>query len=106
MRYVGLRAADLVQEVVGLVSGEEGVGQHQQEPVGERPGEVGARAWVEVEGTEQFPDRPGRLVRRVEPAIRQSDREEQDEEPTDRARSQEHQEPVPGEQLDQIGRGH
>ena len=41
LRHIRLGAADLLQQVVGLEGGQEGVGQDQQEAAGEGPGEVG-----------------------------------------------------------------
>jgi hypothetical protein len=105
-RHIGLGAADLVQQVVGLVGRQEGVGQNEHEAAGEGPGEVWALPRVDVEGAGELSQRPGRLVRLGKPAIVQAGREEQDEEPADRARDQEHGEPVAGEQLDQEGAAH
>ena len=106
LRHVGLGAADLVQQVVGLVGHQEGVRQHEQEAAGERPGEVRVLPRIDVERAGELPQRPGRLVRLGQPAIFQRDREEQDEEPADRARDQEHGELVAGEQLDHEGATH
>ena len=106
LRHLGLGAADLVQQVVGLVGGQEGVGQNEHEAAGESPGEVRALPRIDVERAGELPQRPGRLVRLGQPAIVQRDREEQDEEPADRARDQEHGELVAGEQLDQEGAAH
>ena len=61
---------------------------------------------IDVERAGEFPQRPGRLVRLGEPPVVQRDREEQDEEPADRARDQEHGELVAGEQLDQERAAH
>ena len=106
LRDVVLGAAELVQQVVGLVGDEEGVGQDEQEAAGEGPGEVGALAGVDVEGGRELPQRPRRLVRRGEPAVVEDHREQQDEEPADRARREEHRELVAGEQLDQERAAH
>ena len=63
VRHVGLGAADLVQQVVGLVGGQERVGQDEHEAAGEGPGEVRALARVDVERAGELPQRPGRPVR-------------------------------------------
>jgi hypothetical protein len=55
LRYPGLGDADLVQQVVGQVRGQEGVGQHQHEAAGEGPGEVRAPARVHLERAGEFP---------------------------------------------------
>ena len=83
-RDVVLGAAELLQQVVGLVGGQERVGQDEQEPAGERPREVGVPPRVDVERAGELPQRPGRLVRRGQPAVVQRGGEEQDEEPADR----------------------
>ena len=106
LRHLGLGAADLVQQVVGLVGDQEGVGQNEHEAAGESPGEVRVLSRIDVECAGEFPQRPGRFVRLGQPAIVQRDREEQDEEPADRARGQEHGELVAGEQLDHEGAAH
>ena len=106
LRHVVLGGADLVQQVVRLVGRQERVGQHEQEAAGERPGEVRGLARVDVEGAGELAQRPRRLVGRGQPAVVQGGGEEQDEEPADRARDQEHGELVAGEQLDQEGAGH
>ena len=99
-------AADLLEQEVGLVGGQEGVGQDEHEAADEGPREVRALARVDVERAEELAQRPRRPVRLVEPAVVQREGEEQDEEPADRAGGQEHGEPVAGEQLDQEGRAH
>ena len=105
-RHIGLRSADLLEQEIGLVGGQEGIGQDKHEAADEGPREVRALARVDVEHAEELAQRPRRPVRLVEPAVVQCEGEEQDEEPTDRARGQEHGEPVAGEQLDQEGRAH
>jgi hypothetical protein len=106
LRYIACGAADLVQQVVGLVGDQEGVGQNEHEAAGESPGEVGALPRIDVERAGKFPQRPGRLVRPGQPAILQRDREKQDEKPADRARDHQHGQLAAGEQLDQEGAAH
>lgn len=106
LRHVGLGAADLVQQVIGLVSEQESVGQDEHEATGEGPGEVSALPRIDVERARELPKRPGRPVRPGKPAVVERAREEQDEEPADRARCQEHGELVAGEQRDKEGAAH
>ena len=65
LRHVGLGAADLVQQVVGLVRDQEGVGQNEQETTDERPGEVRALPRIDVERAGEFPQRPGSACPRL-----------------------------------------
>lgn len=52
--HIALGAADLVQQVVGLVGGRKGVGQDEQGAAGERPGEVRALPRADVERAGEF----------------------------------------------------
>jgi hypothetical protein len=79
---------------------------YEHEAADEGPGEVGALPRVDVERPAELPQRPRGLVRLGQPAIVQRDREEQDEEPADRARRQEHREQVAREQRDQERAAH
>ena len=54
MRHLVLGAADLVQQVVGLVCGEEGVGQHEEKAAHESPGEVWTLPGVDIERAGEF----------------------------------------------------
>ena len=51
MGDVVLGAAEAMEQVVGLVGDEEGVGHDHHEPARERPREVGVAAGVDVEGS-------------------------------------------------------
>src|SRR4051795_5745079 len=62
-------AAELVQQVVGLVRRQEGVRQDQQEATGEGPREVRALPGVDVEGGRELAERPPRLGGPREPAV-------------------------------------
>jgi hypothetical protein len=86
-RYVVLGAADLIQQVVRLVGRLECVRHDEQEAAGERPSEVRAPTWVDVEAAGELPQRPGRLVRSIQPAVVQAGGEQQDEEPAYDARA-------------------
>ena len=55
LRYLGLGAADLLQQVVGLVGDQEGIGQDEHEAAGESPGEVGVLPRIDVERAGEFP---------------------------------------------------
>jgi len=68
VRHLRLGAADLLQQVVGLVDGEEGVRQDEQDAACEGPGKVGARTRIQIEVGE-LPNRPGRPVRGVQAPI-------------------------------------
>ncbi len=106
LRYLGLSAADLLEQVVGLVGDQEGIGQDEHQAASESPGEVWALPRIDVESAGELPQRPGRLVRLRELAIVQRGREEQDEEPADRTRGQEHGQLVAREKFDDEGSGH
>jgi hypothetical protein len=67
------------------------------------PGEVRALPRLDVKRADELRQRPGWLVRLVEPAILQRHREQQDEEPADGARREKHRELVAREQFDQEG---
>jgi hypothetical protein len=49
LRYLGLGAADLFQQVVGLVGSQEGVGQNEHEAADESPGEVWVPSRIDIE---------------------------------------------------------
>ena len=104
--HISFGAADLVQQVVGLIGGQKGIGQHEHESTGESPPEVRVPPGVDVEGAGELPQRPDGLVRHGEPSIFEGDHEEQDEEAADRTGGQERGQLVAGEQLDQEGAGH
>ncbi len=104
--HIGLGAADLLQQVVGLVGGQEGVGQDEHEAADERPREIGTRARVDVERARELPHRPGRPLGRVQTTVVQRGGEDHDEGPADGARGKEHREGVAGEQLYDVGAAH
>jgi len=54
LRHMGFGAADLVQQVVGLVGGQERVGKNEEEAAGEGPGEVRAFPGVDIERAGEF----------------------------------------------------
>ncbi len=64
-RHLRLGGSQPLQQVVGLVGGEEGVAHQQQETGQESPGEVRAAARVDIEGGGELPCRPPGLRGRV-----------------------------------------
>src|SRR4051812_45092283 len=100
MRYIGLGAADLLQQVVRLIGDQERVGENEQKSAAESPREVWVLPRVDVKGACELAQRPCRPACRVELAILQGDGEEQDEESADSARGQKHGELIAGEQFD------
>src|SRR5207237_6350901 len=61
LRYLGLSAADLLEQVVGLVGDQEGIGQDEHQAAGESPGEVWALPRIDVESAGELPQRQAGL---------------------------------------------
>jgi hypothetical protein len=55
LRYLGLGAADLFQQIVGLVGSQKGVGQNEHEAAGEGPGEVRVLPRIDIKCPGEFP---------------------------------------------------
>src|SRR5438105_75154 len=55
LRDLGHSAADLLQQVVGLVGDQEGIGQDEHQTARESPREVGALSRIDIERARNFP---------------------------------------------------
>src|SRR6185437_10397450 len=54
LRYLGFAAADLFQQVVGLIGSQEGVGQNEREAADKCPGEVGILSRIDIKCAGEF----------------------------------------------------
>ena len=99
--HVGLRAADPVDQVVGLVGRQERVGADEQEPPRERPGEVGLPRGSRWKAATRSRSDHGRTASGSSRRSSRRGDEQQDQAAADGARGQEHRDLVALEELDE-----